>query len=288
MYRSTISLALACALTLGACSSDSDDRPVDPSRLSLQIVSGDRQTAPVRPAGGSSASLSPEFAPAQALPPNLLPEPLVARIVVDGKPVTSRSTPSDPLGPSLATLPSDVVVTYRVIQPNDDRRDCGASFIDAAKPDDEGYVTTYWERGTLAGHPCRMEVRLVVDGAPRVDTVFVAEFEPGPPVFLGSDIVYRAVAGEPLDLSKPLRGFHAHDAYQNRVPDSLVVTWTSEWVITGPKARAGDNCDNLAVAARGSGWIVPVAPAASAEPYCLEIFVEGATTGLRNLWVHHE
>src|SRR5690606_41564807 len=53
-------------------------------------------------------------------------------------------------------------------------------FRSSAKSDADGLVTTYWERGTIAGVECRLEVRLVVDGVPRVDTAFTATFEPGP------------------------------------------------------------------------------------------------------------
>jgi hypothetical protein len=174
--RRTSLWILALALAAGACSSESS-KPVDPARLGVQIVSGDRQVAPVAVAAGASQSLA--GLSAQQLPDNLLPEPLVARITVDGAPLKSIAAPVDPLSPSFTTLPSDVVVTYRVIQPTGvGQRHCGASFVDAATPDKDGLVTTYWERGTYAGE-CRMEVRLVVDGAPRVDTAFVVGFESG-------------------------------------------------------------------------------------------------------------
>ena len=130
------SLCLMIALALGACSdSTADERPVDPSALRLQIVSGDRQTAPVAP-HPSAAQTSMSVA-AQQLPDNLLPEPLVARIVVEGETGALNETGGK-------SLPDNTVVTYRVIQPSGvGNRHCGSSFIDADSPDGQGYVTTY-------------------------------------------------------------------------------------------------------------------------------------------------
>lgn len=169
---------LALAVAVAACGSDDDGPDIaSPDQLALRIVSGDGQRAPVADAGGS---VSAAFTPAQTIPEGILPEPLVARITVDGQAPSAAVAPSGPLGPSLAVIPPNTVVTFRTIQPEGvGARHCGASFVDAGIPDDSGYVITYWERGTYAGE-CRTEVRLIVDGVPRVDTVFTATFEPGP------------------------------------------------------------------------------------------------------------
>lgn len=281
MRRTSLSL-LILALLVGACSSD--DKPVDSSRLSLAIVSGDRQTAPVAAAPTvSGAALIPGLS-LQTLPDNLLPEPLVARIVVDGEPLKSLSTPSDPLGPSLVTLPSDVVVTYRVIQPTGvGQRHCGDSFVSSAKPDADGLVTTYWERGTYAGE-CRMEVRLVIDGEPRVDTVFVAEFEPGPVVRLthvrpSQDIVVQS--GEVIDWRDLITGGgDAHgnlidpDVVRATVPDSLI-RW--QWV---------DRANRMARQPEQSGWTI-TAPDFAADGFKESYTGTGYAPGLYIWHAHH-
>jgi hypothetical protein len=264
------SLILALALAAGACSSDSG-KPVDPARLGVQIVSGDRQVAPVAAASGASQSLAGVLA--QQLPDNLLPEPLVARITVDGQPLKALSLPTDPLSPSFTTLPSDVVVTYRVVRPAglhaNDPRHCGDSFVTSAKPDKDGLVTTYWERGTYAGE-CRMEVRLVVDGMPRVDTAFVVGFEPGAITILwakgnGHLEARDTKISSEIDLRSEVR--NAWDAYRNdmsaeritALPDSLVA-W--EWYDSSAP-------DDSTRRVQGNGWTTTV-PDVVALGYALD------------------
>lgn len=168
--------SLALLLVLAACG---DDSPVvaDPDDLELEIVSGDHQVAPVADAAEASAAL----APAQTVPEGVLPERLVARITIDGE--EPQASIGALAGPAFAMLPANTSITYRVVQPDVPASfgatPCGQSFVDSAIPDDSGYVATYWERGTWAGD-CTMEVRLVTDSGPVVDTVFTATFTPGP------------------------------------------------------------------------------------------------------------
>src|SRR5690606_2529624 len=135
--------------------------------------------------------------------------------------------------------------------------------VDAAIPDRDGLVTTYWERGTLAWQECRMEVRLVVDGVPRVDTVFIAMFEPGPPVAVGgSHPHWDAKEGEPVDLSQPLHGLLAFDWYYNPIPDEMLVErWVPDWELYGPAEERGRACiDEAPLYSSGTGWVMPEGP----------------------------
>ncbi len=298
--RSTSLILVALAVVVGACSSDSG-KPVDPSRLGVRIVSGDRQVAPVAAASGASQVVLPAGISAQALPDNLLPEPLVARITVDGQPLKSISVPTDPLGPSLAVLPSDLVVTYRVIRPEglhtSDPRHCGASFVDAARPKEDGTVTTYWERGTYAGE-CRMEVRLVVDGQPRVDTAFVVEFEPGA---VWSAAFHGAIVteGGSVDLAAAL--YRAVDRHGNEVdPVDVRARATPEWKVVVPPLNFANRPNwNRAesVVATGTGWTIPAPPIREKfsppewpdfrdEPmYSIQVSIEGGSGVMGHLTV---
>lgn len=266
---------------LGACSSDDatePERPVDPSALRLQIVSGDRQTAPVASSSGAAAAPLAQVGSAAELPANLLPEPLVARIVVAG-------SPSSPLA-SQVVLPAGIAVTFRVIQPTGaGDRHCGSSFIDAAVPDAEGYVTTYWELGTYAEQPCRMEARLVVDREPRVDTVFTAQFQPGPVARFRTKtddhgFVY-ASPGDTLDGTTAILG--GVDRYGNlippamvraAVPDSMVRWW---WCGYGQGSRG---CYESAgpAATIGTGWTIVAPPVWDGEMAGLRIWLQGSTS----------
>src|SRR5690606_37457880 len=166
MLRRVSVLALALALALAACGDNGGPTVASPDQLQLRIVSGDRLVARVAEAAASqNVGL---YRTAATVPDNVLPEPLVARILIDGAPTQASLVSGDPTGPRFAVLPPNVAVIFRVIQPqNAGNRHCGASFIDAAVPDDSGYVVTFWEKGTRAGE-CRMQVRLVVDRQPRV------------------------------------------------------------------------------------------------------------------------
>ena len=265
-YRRLAALALVAALA--ACGSDGDDTPpvATPDQLSLTIVSGDGQVAPVADAGTVPVAA---ISPAQTIPDNILPEPLVARILVDGAPPSAAVSAGDPFGPSFAALPSDIDVTFRVIQPEGvGNRHCGASFLDAARPDSVGEVTTFWERGTYAGE-CRMEVRLVVDGLPRVDTVFTATFEPGElaAIYMGvpeypDNIV---TVGDTLDGRAFIR--QGVDTYGNTIAASEVTTLPDtvvrwQWTNNVNKVQA----DTI----RGVGWqiLVPDFEAVGYPPFC--------------------
>jgi len=264
LIRRTAALALA-ALALGACGRDRDDGPdiARPDQLSIQIVSGDRQRAPVAPAPAPSASAG-TLAPAATVPTNVLPQPLVARITINGQaPGAYAARSSDPLAPSFTVLPSNTAVTFRVVQPDDPiGRHCGASFLDSGIPDDSGYVTTFWERGTYAGE-CRMEVRLVVDGQPRVDTVFTATFEPGPAVrFSTPNGVPTVIAGDTIWAPDYLRA--GYDAYENEIaPADLAASTSVSWAWK----RAGDPTPSTPT---GTGWRVAVPAEAASWPggYC--------------------
>src|SRR5690606_6716850 len=124
---------LALAFALAACG---DDGPsvARPDQLALQIVRGDRQVARVADAPASQGVAG--YSLAATVPDNILPEPLVARIVIDGQSPSAVLSPGDPLGPNFALLPQGTAVTFRVIQPDDPKgRHCGASFLDSGVPD---------------------------------------------------------------------------------------------------------------------------------------------------------
>lgn len=262
---------LAFFVVLTACG---DDGPsvARPDQLALQIVRGDRQVARVADAPASQGVAG--YSPAATVPDNILPEPLVARIVIDGQPPSAALSPGDPLGPSFAVLPQGTAVTFRVIQPDDPKgRHCGTSFLDAGVPDDSGYVTTFWERGTLAGE-CRMEVRLVVDQMPRIDTVFVATFEPGPPTSFSFTAGYRGdpvviAQGDSLNLMSLVRAgsdIHGNDTST----DDLIATYSPEWAWVIPTflyqgGAIVPGCyrdeDQLLENGSGVGWVVGGAPA---------------------------
>lgn len=217
MHRILVVLIFT-SLPIAACGGDSDPTVADIDDLALRIVSGDRQSAPVRSTGAdASRSVLAQTLP-NGRPDNILPDPLVAQVVAQtgGASVT---------GPSGAVLPSGLDVTFRVVDPADPSgRDCGASFLDSASPDDAGEVTTFWERGTLAGVPCEMEVRLIADGEPSIDTVFVATFEPGPVSeksiagWARGAIVVSGLADTPEGASAALSPAIRSDQYGNGVP----------------------------------------------------------------------
>lgn len=203
---------LALSLAVGACDSGTEPtpeptpEPVAPKDLRLQIVSGAHQTA--RIGGGASASLAPvPGLSLQELPEGLLPEPLVARVVTrDGGMVMMSEVAAE-----------TIVVTYRVIPPADipsgDPRHCGASFIDSQAPDADGHVTTYWEEPTIADYDCRMEMRLVVDGVPRVDTVFTSRMAPGPVATFEAPDTVRLLEGEVWRVAP-------YDRFGNYIPET--------------------------------------------------------------------
>lgn len=260
---------LALALAVAACGSDDGPDIASPDQLELRIVSGDGQRAPVADAGGS---VSAAFVPIQAMPDNILPEPLVARITVDGQAPSASVAPSGPLGPNLAVLPPNTVVTFRTIQPEGvGTRHCGSSFVDAGIPDDSGYVVTYWERGTYAG-TCRTEVRLIVDGVPRVDTVFTATFEPGPVARASwtchgwkCDTIAR---GDTIDLHNYVTD--AVDAHGNPIPAETLATRPAAWAWYGEGIPVPD-------APTGYGWTTVV----PAQGHGIALWIEGVYVGGR-------
>lgn len=219
--RLTVLLLVAA---LSACSGD--DGPLPPAEaadLNLVKISGDGQTGEVRASdSGASGSLSGvSFAIADN--PDLLPEPLIAKIVVDagGSLSLMPTGPSFSLsagGPSMTTvpLPEGTVVTFRV-----QGEACGTSFISADIPDDSALVSTFWERGTLAGVACEMEARIVVDDVPQVAEVFTATFEPGPVAWIqfvgsGGDVT----SGDTIDIRDYLD--QAWDVYGNSISLDVV------------------------------------------------------------------
>lgn len=249
--RSTLAvlLILALAMALSACSDSTGPGrdPVAPSDLRLAIVSGGHQSGP---AGGLAASptLNATGLVVNELPAGLLPEPLVARIV-------DTSGGAVPLS---AIAAQTIVVTYRVIQPDGyragDRRHCGASFIDSQAPDSDGLVTTYWEAPTIADHECRMEARLVVDGVPRVDTVFTAVMEPGPVRILDAPgrLPHVAWVGDTIDLSALA---YAHDQYGNPWPQDSI-----QWTYSDPLYPVTEErWDTLVASIQDHELMVPIA-----------------------------
>ncbi|HEX7118197.1 MAG TPA: hypothetical protein VF212_05385 [Longimicrobiales bacterium] len=255
---------LLAAAVLAACSDSGSTDPdiADPDQLDLVIVSGDGQVAPVAdPLAGSAA-----FSPAQTTPDNLLPEPLVARITVDGAEPSAAVAAG---GPSFALLPANTSVTFRVVDHPEAtaERHCGASFVDGAIPDDSGYVTTFWERGTLAA-TCTMEVRLVVDGEPRVDTVFTATFQPGPAVdviFGGPGIPRDVQVGDTIHLTDMVEG--GRDQYGNITDQASTVASIVASAYWTPADDTGIACkEGYPPTSPSEGWNVIVPAEVAAWP----------------------
>lgn len=203
-------LLIPLLIAIGACGDGAGVEFTDPDDLWLEIVSGDGQVASVREASGYIIAAAP--------PPGVLPDTLVARI-------------RDKSG-GYANLPANIVVNYVV--PNDS---CGDSWINAAVPDDSGYVATLWERpaGRLPGlgwhdvdgaqvwgSHCLLEARTAVDGQFKTDTTFHAIFTPGPIAAYGTGTMMgvlpdSAFPGDSLDLFPAIETFEYLDAYGNPV-----------------------------------------------------------------------
>lgn len=172
-----------------------------PDQLRLVKVRGDGQTAPVAvrlPAGLNAA------------PGDLLPDPLVARIVISGP---SAARGSGPMGPALVTLPSNTLVEYSTADPR-----CGRPFVATVFPDDSAYVSNRWEVGTLANTPCVMRVRLLVGGQPVQADSFTTTFAPGPAAGIGAEPGWT-FASAAMPWSPPAR--FVQDAHGNTVPYRL-------------------------------------------------------------------
>ena len=266
-------VALAVAVALAACGDNGGPAVASPDQLQLRIVSGDRQVARVAEAAASQhVGL---YRTAATVPDNVLPEPLVARILIDGAPPQASLVSGDPTGPRFAVLPPNVAVTFRVIQPqNAGDRHCGASFIDAAVPDDSGYVVTFWERGTYAGE-CRMEVRLVVDQTPRVDTAFIATFEPGPAhtvELLCISSCPPMAAGDTLDLRSLIHV--VLDLWRNPIDPATIPDSEVGWAWYNALADVPDPEEP-----EGTGWLTVVPDTIPAQYRGILIWVQGVFAG---------
>lgn len=262
----SVSLSILLALTLAACSDDDGVRLATIDQLRVVKISGDQSSpvpeqvaaAPIRAIAGASYSVGPD---------GYTPEPLVARVEV------AASRGRSATGPSGAIVPPGTLVHWHIPE------QAGKLYAATTATDDSAYVVNRWAPGTRAGEYQVTAGRLV--GADIVtDATWTLIVEPGAPTMLGS-VAYDAVAGEPLDLSKPLSGFFARDRYQNPVPDSLVVArWTPQWEIWGPRPSYGLACDKIPLHSQGAGWTVPVVPEQHQWGYCLRLYIEGRDVGL--------
>lgn len=260
---------LALAVAVAACGSDDDggSDTVDLSRARVVIISGDGQRAQV-PDPAPQGAIVPQAVVGEAM----LPDPLVVR-------VTHDAPQAGITGISAAVVPEGTPVHWRIPQDG-----CGEPFGGTTVTNATGESTNRVILGTVAGE-CSVQVgRVLASGDVVIDSTFVYELLPGTPTFLGSGVIYTATEGEPLDLSQPINGFAALDAHGNSVPDSMVVAnWTPTWAIYGPLPSRHAACDTAGLHSEGAGWSVPFAPPHHEYGYCIEIFIEGHTTGLWRL-----
>jgi hypothetical protein len=256
------SLILALALAAGACSSDSaDDKPVDPSRERLHIVSGDQQTAPVigTPlASASVAGLSLQQSSGPITEADLFPGKLVVRAVVTGGASQSES----PFGPSLNVVAgggaAGVSVTWRA-RPEG----CGYPVEVSTITDSKGESVNRWVRGTLAT-TCSMDVCRVIKDTGEVlcDQTYTAVQEPGAAVAVDwkSPAPSLSVsAGDTLDISHLLTG--GRDQHGNPADVANVVANISARTAWSPASAGGQVCGSGQVTmSPRDGWlaIVPV------------------------------
>lgn len=270
-------LALA-ALALGACRGDDDDGGTDPEvprleQTRVKIVSGDGQVAPVLSASTASAGLAPIQTPA----PDVLPSPLIVTLV------DVRT------GMQLASVPEGADTYWYVPQ-----QGCGTPFGGTVRVDPAtNQAVNYWRRGTKTGVICEMQVGRIVGGQPVIDTVFTAEFEPGPPVDIIWDMEYdlpgSASPGDTLDLTLMVAG--GWDAYHNTTTvEAVITTMTME---TAWAQYTGGCSLGTEESHRATGWSV-VVPAEVAEwpvsdtgkNACLHLYVDGKLRSREPMLIH--
>lgn len=287
--RSTLSLALALSLALGACSSDGDDRPVDPSQVRLQIVSGDRQTAQVA-GSGASQSVATVAASLQQGPITedlLFPERLVVRAVGTG-----ASTSSAPMGPSLnagASGVPGVSVTWST-RPEG----CGKPVEVSKVTDDNGEAVNRWIRGTKAGE-CFMDVcRVLASGEVVCDATYTATQLPGPVVdvvWSGEGFPVSVSAGDTIDVSTGIA--YGLDQHYNRITRETLVATESAKVAWSRAAMGGQVCSGWhEPTLEQEGWKIEV-PAEVAEwpmngidlNACLHVWVSGKPAAITEMTV---
>jgi hypothetical protein len=172
--------ALVAVLTLAACSGGDagGDRPARPDELRLIKVSGDGQRASVLGPAGTAASTSAlRLGVSAQTDSDLLPEPLVAKILVSATASAARaSLTAVPTGPSASvSIPPGTLVQWRTRDPR-----CGSPYITVTAAGDSGTVENRWRRGTIAGVECRMVLELIYNSEPLTADSFSATFDPGP------------------------------------------------------------------------------------------------------------
>lgn len=162
-------LSLVALLLTAGCDAGSDTPKLGPADFRVVKVSGDAQTDTVRSAQATAS-----------MPPNVLPTPLVVKVVPKAPTKSRGALPTGPSFSTAGTAPTLPTVTFRV----KDEGPCGRSFVAAVQPAADSTATTFWERGTRAGVACTMYVHTVVPDAngnptPVVQDSFTATFIPG-------------------------------------------------------------------------------------------------------------
>lgn len=210
--------ALLLSLSLSGCSGgDGGGGPIRPQDLRLSIVRGNGQRAPVAGAAASAARLSVSG----QSDPDVLPTPLVARIVISG-PSASRSTAAgDITGPAFQELPAGTLVDWEA-RPEG----CGRGFVTTTAPDDSAYVVNRWRKGTRAG-TCWMFAQLLVNGEPVTADSFAATFDPGP--YEGGYGFERIVTADPAVVPEEV----LRDRHGNAIPFRLVVPEGDTLLVVG-------------------------------------------------------
>lgn len=238
MRRTSLSL-LILALLVGACGDDGGPKVYQPDELRLAVISGDAQTGQVASADDASLSVS-AAASLQTVPPGLevLDRPLVVQLVTEsGQRVMGASIP-----PSMraAWIVED--------------QGCGRPFHGDTDFDEDGRAENLWIRGTTAGVECTMYAGRIVGGQVVIDSVFTAEFEPGPVhwVTLSSssgEVSTTLRPGETFD-ARPLV-IRASDRHGNRL-DAEAVRALPDTAISWRWYQH----EGGATERHGTGWVV--------------------------------
>ncbi len=197
----------ALLLVVAACGGGDGGGIARPDELDLRIVRGDGQRARVVSTASASAA---RLSVAGQTDPDVLPEPLVARIVIDGGPSASRGGAGEITGPTMQTLPAGILVDWSA-----EPEGCGRPFVNSTPPVADT-VTNFWRKGTRAG-VCKMRLRLIAGGQPVTVDSFTATFDPGPiaPGYTWN----RAGFVSPIIVSENV----LHDVHDNIIPYRVVL-----------------------------------------------------------------
>lgn len=199
-------------LLLAACGGDGGgDRTALPNELRLVKVSGDGQRAPVA-STGPSASVSFR-ASVSSVQGELLPDPLVASIVVQGPAANRMGLPTGS-AVRMDKLPAGTTVEFGagVAGVPGDNPKCGTPFVRTVLPGDSARAVNRWAKGTLAA-TCVMRTRLLVGSEPMQSDSFTAIFTPGP--YVGG---YKFESGSIRERTVVLPPMLLRDKHDNPIP----------------------------------------------------------------------